>query len=99
VNSYWYKICADDIIFRSTNVDLVEKFFLMNSEFEISMMGELISFLGPQIKQIKDDIFICQIKYGRELIKKFELDNYRTSKALMLTNSNLDVDEWLIIIK
>lgn len=35
---------------------------LMQSEFEISMVGELIFFLGLQIKQTKEGIFICQEK-------------------------------------
>jgi hypothetical protein len=35
----------------------------MQNEFEMSMMGELTFFLGLQIKQSVDGIFISQTKY------------------------------------
>ena len=65
------QIYVDDIIFGSTNAALAEEFSsLMRSEFEMSMMGELQFFLGLQIKQFEDGIFVSQIKYAKELIKK-----------------------------
>jgi hypothetical protein len=33
----------------------------------MSMMGELIFFLGLQVKQTKDGTFICQRKYVNDL--------------------------------
>jgi hypothetical protein len=36
----------------------------------MSMMGELRFFLGLQIKQQKDGIFIFQEKYIKDLLKK-----------------------------
>ena len=57
------------------------------------MMGELNQFLGPQIKQKSDEIFINQAKYTRELIKKFELEDAKTSKTHMATTTKLDKDE------
>jgi hypothetical protein len=59
----------------------------------MSMMGELIFFLGLQIKQMKDDIFISQTKYTKELVKKFGLDDCKTSKTQMTVDANLGVDE------
>jgi hypothetical protein len=35
----------------------------MQSEFEMSLVGELTYFLGLQIKQMEDSIFISQSKY------------------------------------
>ncbi|RVW80493.1 Retrovirus-related Pol polyprotein from transposon TNT 1-94 [Vitis vinifera] len=35
----------------------------MKSEFEMSMVGELTYFLGFQVKQLKDGIFLSQSKY------------------------------------
>ena len=58
------QIYVDDIIFGSTNEKMCEEFSgLMQSEFEMSMMGELRFFLGLQIKQESNGIFICQEKY------------------------------------
>ena len=34
----------------------------MQSKYEMSMMGELTYFLGLQVKQLKDGIFISQTK-------------------------------------
>ena len=47
----------------------------MQDKFEISMMGELNFFLGLQINQTKDGIFINQSKYVKDLLKQFEMDN------------------------
>ena len=38
----------------------------MSTEFEMSMMGEVNFFLGLQIKQTADGIFIHQQKYIKE---------------------------------
>ena len=41
------QVYVDDIIFGSTNLALVDKFKdLMSSKFEMSMIGELLFFLG-----------------------------------------------------
>ena len=53
------QIYVDDTIFGSTNGNLCEEFSrTMQKEFEMSMMGELTFFLGFQIKQMKEGIFI-----------------------------------------
>ena len=39
------------------------------------MMGELKFFLGLQVKQIDEGIYIHQTKYVKELLKKFKMDN------------------------
>ncbi|KAG8637989.1 hypothetical protein MANES_15G181280v8 [Manihot esculenta] len=65
----------------------------MKSEFEMSMMGELKFFLGLQIKQAKDSIFINQAKYTKELIKRFGMENNKPSRTPMSTNTKLHKDE------
>ena len=88
------QIYVDDIIFGSTNLKLSNEFAnLMSSEFEMSMMGELNFFLGLQIKQLPDGIFINQAKYAKELIKKFGMEESKCSPTPMATNLYLDVDE------
>jgi hypothetical protein len=42
---------------------------MMSKEFEMSMIGELSFFLGLQIKQLKDGIFISQSKYLKDMLK------------------------------
>ena len=63
------QIYVDDIIFRATNEDLCLEFSkLMQSEFEMSMMGELTFFLKLQIKISSEDIFIRQSKYIKKIL-------------------------------
>ena len=70
------QIYVDDIIFGATNDSLCKEFSNdMQSEFEMSMMGELNFFLGLQIKQTKNGIFISQAKYCTELLKRFGMKN------------------------
>jgi hypothetical protein len=58
------QIYVDAIIFGSTNQKSCEEFSgVMTQKFEMSMMGELTYFLGFQVKQLKNDTFISQMKY------------------------------------
>jgi len=53
------QVYVDDIIFSATNEMLCEYFSkLMQTEFEMSMMGELKFFLGLQIKLTPEGIYI-----------------------------------------
>ncbi|CAH9071025.1 unnamed protein product [Cuscuta europaea] len=88
------QIYVDDIIFGSSNQALCEKISnLMQSKFEMSMMGELNYFLGLQVKQTPDGIFINQAKYIRDLMKKFKVENKSTVKIPMNTSQGLSQDE------
>jgi hypothetical protein len=42
---------------------------------------------------MKDDIFISQTKYAKELDKKFGLDDCKTNKTPMIIDANLGLDE------
>jgi hypothetical protein len=46
----------------------------MKREFKMSMIGELNYFLGLQVKQTAEGIFISQSKYAKDLVKHFGLD-------------------------
>ncbi|GKB34862.1 retrovirus-related pol polyprotein from transposon TNT 1-94 [Tanacetum coccineum] len=66
------QVCVDDIIFGSTKKELCNAFEkLMHEKFQMSSMGELTFFLGLQVKQKNDGIFISQDKYVAEILKKF----------------------------
>nr|GEV47246.1 ribonuclease H-like domain, reverse transcriptase, RNA-dependent DNA polymerase [Tanacetum cinerariifolium] len=51
---------------------------LMKGEFQMSAMGELTFFLGLQVQQRPDGIFINQDKYVQEILNKFDLGSIRT---------------------
>ena len=82
------------IIFGATNQSLCEHFAKkMQSEFEMSMMGELTFFLGLQVKQSKDGIFINQAKYIKDMLKKFGFEDVREIGTPMSPITKLDKDE------
>jgi len=88
------QIYVDDIIFGSTNKSFSDEFGkMMAKKFEMSMMGELHFFLGLQIKQLKEGTFICQTKYIKDMLKKFDMLNAKPTRTPMQTNGHLDLTE------
>jgi hypothetical protein len=59
----------------------------------MSMMGELTFFLGIQVKQMKQDIFVHQVKYTKGLMKKFNMAELKPVSTLMSIATVLDQDE------
>ncbi|GKA70592.1 putative ribonuclease H-like domain-containing protein [Tanacetum coccineum] len=58
------QVYVDDIIFGSTKKSLCTEFEkMMHKKFQMSSMGELTFFLGLQVKQKEDGIFMNQDKY------------------------------------
>jgi hypothetical protein len=87
------QIYVDDIIFGSTNKSLCDEFMKITMDmFEMSMMEVLTFFLGFQIKQVKEGIFINQTKYTHDIIKKFGTDKAKPIKTSMDTNDHLDLN-------
>nr|GEV17676.1 putative ribonuclease H-like domain-containing protein [Tanacetum cinerariifolium] len=94
------QIYVDDIIFGATNKDLCKYFEkLMKDKFQISSMGELTFFLGLQVKQKRDGIFINQDKYVVDILRKFGLKEGKsantpidTEKPLLKDPDGKDVD-------
>jgi hypothetical protein len=65
----------------------------MQSEFEISMIGELSFFLGLQITQRSEGIFLSQEKYLREMLKRFQMEDYTPMSTPMVTRCKLSKDD------
>ena len=57
------------------------------------MMGELTFFLGIQIKQGKEGIFVHQTKYTKDLLKKFDMMDAKPLSTPMATTTILNPDE------
>ncbi|GJW83966.1 putative ribonuclease H-like domain-containing protein [Tanacetum coccineum] len=88
------QVYVDDIIFGSTKKELCTKFKkLMHKKFQISSMGELTFFLGLQVTQKDDGIFISQDKYVDEILKKFGFSTIKTASTPMETLKPLMKDE------
>lgn len=87
------QIYVDDIIFGGSSHALVAKFSdLMSREFEMSMMGELTFFLGLQIKQTKDGMFVHQGKYTKDFLRKFYMGEAKPLSTPMATTTAMDED-------
>ncbi|GJS84005.1 retrovirus-related pol polyprotein from transposon TNT 1-94 [Tanacetum coccineum] len=67
--------------------------FVAMGQFEMSMMGELNFFLGVQIKQMEDAIFFNQYKYIKEMLKNFGLEESKSMKTPMSSDTKLTKDE------
>ncbi|GJX18408.1 putative ribonuclease H-like domain-containing protein [Tanacetum coccineum] len=65
---------------------------MMHKKFQISSMGELTFFLGLQVTQKDDGIFISQDKYVDEILKKFSFSTVKTASTPMETSKPLRKD-------
>ncbi|GKB42920.1 putative ribonuclease H-like domain-containing protein [Tanacetum coccineum] len=83
-------VYVDDIIFGTTKKKLCTEFEkMMHKKFQMSSIGELTFFLGLQVKQKEDGIFISQDKYVTEILNKFGFSDVKTANAPMETHKPL----------
>ncbi|GJY30700.1 putative ribonuclease H-like domain-containing protein [Tanacetum coccineum] len=86
-------VYVDDIIFGSTKKYLCDEFkHMMHKRFQMSSMGELTFFLGLQVQQKEDGIFIIQDKYVADILKKFNFSSVKTTSTLIEPNKSLIKD-------
>jgi hypothetical protein len=87
-------VYVDDIIFGCTNESSVQWFAnSMQTEFEMSMIGELSYFLGLQVNQSSARIFISQEKYLKEMLKKFQMEDSSPVSTPMVVVCKLSKDD------
>ncbi|GKC05934.1 putative ribonuclease H-like domain-containing protein, partial [Tanacetum coccineum] len=88
------KVYVDDIIFGSTTKSLCVEFEqMMHKRFQMSSMAELAFFLGLQVQQKEDGIFISQDKYVADILKKFDFTTVKAASTPKETNKTLNKDE------
>ena len=67
---------VDDLIFMGNSQRLISEFKKdMMREFEMTDLGLMRYFLGIEVKQSKDGIFISQEKYANDILKRFGMEN------------------------
>ncbi|KAJ9541256.1 hypothetical protein OSB04_027762 [Centaurea solstitialis] len=87
------QIYVDYIIFGSTDDKLCKEFEeLMHRKFKMSSMGELTFFLGLQVKQKPDGIFLNQSKYVASILQKFGMSDAKPASTPMETHKHLNAD-------
>nr|GEZ33421.1 retrovirus-related Pol polyprotein from transposon TNT 1-94 [Tanacetum cinerariifolium] len=88
------QVYVDDIIFGSIKKSWCDAFeALMKNRFQMSSMGKLTFFLGLQVKQKEDGIFISHDKYVAEILKKFDFLSVKTASTPIETKKHLVKDE------
>ncbi|GJW36679.1 uncharacterized mitochondrial protein-like protein [Tanacetum coccineum] len=88
------QVYIDDIIFGSTKKSLCTEFeTMMHKKFQMSSMGKLTFFLGLQVKQKEDGIFISQDKYVTEILKIFCFTDVKTASTPIETQKLLLKDK------
>ncbi|KAL0300303.1 UNVERIFIED_CONTAM: Retrovirus-related Pol polyprotein from transposon RE2 [Sesamum angustifolium] len=77
---------VDDLIYTGNNEKMIQYIKEdMMKRFEMSDLGLMHFFLGIEINQEKEGIFICQRKYTETLPKKFKMESCKT--VLLLPKS------------
>ncbi|GAA0154500.1 hypothetical protein LIER_12459 [Lithospermum erythrorhizon] len=88
------QIYVADIVFGGVSNQLVKQFIQhMEVEFEMSMVGELKYFLGIQIGQMEDNIFISQSKYAKNIVQKFGLEIAKSKRTPLATHVKITKDK------
>ncbi|GJV81663.1 putative ribonuclease H-like domain-containing protein [Tanacetum coccineum] len=88
------QVYVDDIICGSTKKTLCLEFeHIMHKRFQMSSIGELTFFLGQQVQQKENGIFISQDKYVADILKKFHYVTVKTKSTPMEPNKALVKDE------
>ncbi|GJU10179.1 putative ribonuclease H-like domain-containing protein [Tanacetum coccineum] len=93
----WYETLSTYLLDNGFQRGKIDKtLFIKRHKGDIllmSSMGELTFFLGLQVKQKKDGIFISQDKYVEEILKKFRFTEVKTTSTPMETQKPLLKDE------
>jgi len=67
---------VDDILFTGDDPTMIQDFKQsMVKEFEMTDLGLMAYFLGLEVKQCSDGIFISQTKYATKVLKKFAMED------------------------
>ncbi|KAJ8751833.1 hypothetical protein K2173_026028 [Erythroxylum novogranatense] len=75
---------VDDLLITGSNSDWVNKFKLeMKTVFEMTDIGLMTYFLGMEVEQSQDEVFICQKKYAKEILKKFQMEDCKEMRTPM----------------
>ena len=75
---------VDDLLVIGDDTRLVEEFKQeMMQVFEMTNLGLMTYFLGIEIKQNENEVFICQRKYEKEILKKFQIEECKSVSTPM----------------
>jgi hypothetical protein len=59
----------------------------------MSMLGELSFFLGLQVNQTENGVFIFEPKYIKEMLNKFQMEDNKPMSTPMVTGCKLNLED------
>ena len=65
----------------------------MMLHFDMSDLGQMRHFLGIEVKQCANGIFICQRRYAQEVLSRFGMQNSNAVKNPMVPGTRLSKDK------
>ncbi|KAK8571246.1 hypothetical protein V6N13_103375 [Hibiscus sabdariffa] len=84
---------VDDMIFTGNNPGMFHDFKkAMTKEFEMTDIGEMSYFLGVEVKQTEEGIFLSQKKYAKQILNKFRMKDCKPVATPAETGMKLSVD-------
>ncbi|KAM2899811.1 hypothetical protein FF1_006000 [Malus domestica] len=85
---------VDDLIFTGNDESMFKEFKQsMMVEFEMTDLGKISYFLGIEVLQRTDGIFISQRKYAQEVLERFNMDQCNPVHNPMVPGFKLVKDE------
>jgi hypothetical protein len=85
---------VDDLIFIGNDQKLFAQFKnSMMSAFDMTDLGRMRFFLGIEVLQRTDGIFISQRKYAQEILERFKMDQYNSVHNPAVPSFKLTKDE------
>ena len=88
------RIYVDDLLCISNNKDMLTEFKLsMKKEFDMTDLGNMRFFLGIEVLQTADGIFIGQQKYAYEILEQFGMSGYNAVNNPIVPGQKIGRDE------
>jgi hypothetical protein len=86
-------VYIDDIIVTSScSAAVVALLKDLNTEFALKDLGDLVYFLGIQVKRQDDGIVLCQEKYATDLLPKVGMNNCKVVATPLFTSKKLSLE-------
>jgi hypothetical protein len=81
---------VDDLILTSNDSKLLNHFkTILKKKFEMTDLGSLHYFLGIQVFQTNEGIFLSQSMYASELLRHFHMEDYKPTPSPFQSGVNL----------
>ncbi|KAK2404761.1 putative mitochondrial protein [Trifolium repens] len=81
---------VDDLLVTGDDIHVINNFKKsMLQAFEMTDLGEMKYFLGMELHQHDDGIFISQSKYANDVLKKFKLESCKPVSTPLAVNEKL----------